>query len=113
MNELKEEMTAAYLEVEKHFRNGDLHHLRRAARELSQAAGEVLAAKQLAAIRERLQEQEEVTAICTCGYDLRASGHCGCGDYFSTCLRCKLPTRLNRCNCAVKTRNMAYPDEWR
>ena len=51
--------------------------------------------------------------ICTCGYDLRVTGHCGCGKYFSICLECHLPTRANRCVCVKKTRNLNYPEEWR
>jgi hypothetical protein len=51
--------------------------------------------------------------VCDCGYDLRVTGHCGtCGQLFSICLRCHLPTRLNRCNCAVKTIHPDYPEEW-
>lgn len=50
--------------------------------------------------------------ICSCGYDLRAMGHCGCGKWFSVCLGCHLPTRANRCQCAVKTRNPDYAEEW-
>ncbi|HEU4340026.1 MAG TPA: hypothetical protein VFU31_00500 [Candidatus Binatia bacterium] len=51
-------------------------------------------------------------AVCCCGYDLRVSGHCGCNKYFSICLGCHRPTRLNRCTCKVKTRNADYPEEW-
>lgn len=51
--------------------------------------------------------------ICTCGYDLRVAGHCGtCGQWFSICLDCKLPTKLNVCTCKVKTRHPDYPEEW-
>ena len=52
------------------------------------------------------------SVVCTCGYDLRITGHCGCGKVFQICLGCHLPTRANRCTCAVKTRNMEYPEEW-
>ena len=58
-------------------------------------------------LRDRLGHE-----TCSCGYDLRATGHCGCGKYFSICLGCHLPTKLNRCTCAVKTRNPDYPEEW-
>ena len=52
------------------------------------------------------------TLRCTCGYDLRATGHCGCGKVFQICLGCHLPTRLSRCICKVKQRNAEYPEEW-
>lgn len=52
-------------------------------------------------------------AVCVCGYDLKVRGHCGtCGQYFSTCLGCHLPTRANRCHCRVKTRHPDHPEEW-
>jgi len=51
--------------------------------------------------------------VCTCGYDLVVSGHCGtCGKVFAKCLGCSLPRKYSRCNCAVKTRHPDYPEEW-
>lgn len=59
-------------------------------------------------------EVSDPVVRCACGYDLRASGHCGtCGKYFSQCLGCHLPTRLSRCLCKVKTRHPDHPEEWR
>lgn len=60
----------------------------------------------------RITPDIQEDAYCTCGYDLRITGHCGCGKVFQICLGCHLPTRNNRCTCAVKTRNMEYPEEW-
>ena len=53
-----------------------------------------------------------INLVCHCGYDLKVSGHCGCGKYFSICLDCHLPTRANKCTCKTKTRNVNYPEEW-
>jgi len=61
--------------------------------------------------KEAVESQDVM--ICTCGYDLRISGHCGtCGCYFSICLECHLPTRGSKCTCEVKTRHPNYPEEW-
>jgi len=55
---------------------------------------------------------KEDTEICSCGYDLRITGHCACGKVFQICLGCHLPTRANRCVCKEKKRNPNYPEEW-
>ncbi len=56
---------------------------------------------------------ETDTRQCTCGYDLRARGHCGtCNRYFSLCLKCNKPTNANRCQCRTKTRHPDHAEEW-
>ena len=60
---------------------------------------------------ERVIEEND-GLICTCGYDLRVTGHCACGQVFQKCLGCGLPTKMNRCTCPEKKPNPNYPEEW-